>query len=81
MTSDERAKIEDLSKCNFVAIRDYYKNKRKVRNKEEKKAKLEENEKETTEFGFCVIDGNVQKIDNIRIESPGSYLDLIFINL
>ena len=66
MTSDERAKIEDLSKCNFVAIRDYYNRKRKNHTKEEKKAELEEKEKEAIDFRFCVIDGNIQKIDNFR---------------
>ena len=80
MTSDERTKIEDLSKC-IVVIRDYYKRKRKNRIEEAKKAELEEKEKEAVKFGFGVIDGNIQKIDNFRIDPPGCYLDLIFRNL
>lgn len=74
MTSAEKAKIKDLSKCDFKAMAEYYKaetEKRKARSKEEKKAETEVKKKEAAEYGVAYVDGHKQAIGNFRIEPPG----------
>ncbi|KAL0113236.1 hypothetical protein PUN28_012411 [Cardiocondyla obscurior] len=76
MTESERAKITDLSKCNFSDIHDYFVKKseeRKAMTKEEKQKIKEKNEEIQKEYGFCIIDGHKEKIGNFKIEPPGLF--------
>lgn len=76
MSSKEREKITDLSKCNFKAMHAYFMDvaeKNRNRSKEEKKALKEKNEELLKEYGFCNIDGHKEKIGNFKIEPPGLF--------
>ncbi|XP_034945495.1 DNA topoisomerase I, mitochondrial [Chelonus insularis] len=76
MTESERAKIMDLSKCNFREMHTYFLQKseeRKAMTKEEKKAIKEKNDEIAKEYGFCTIDGHKEKIGNFKIEPPGLF--------
>ncbi|XP_049962633.1 DNA topoisomerase I, mitochondrial isoform X1 [Schistocerca serialis cubense] len=76
MTEKERAKITDLSKCNFKHMHAYFVAKseeRKNMSKEEKKKIKEQNEEITKIYGFCVCDGHKEKIGNFKIEPPGLF--------
>ena len=76
MTSEERNTIQDLKKCNFGEIAEYYKEqseKRKQMTKEEKQEIKRQNEQMIAEYGFCVLDGHKQKIGNFKIEPPGLF--------
>lgn len=76
MTSEERAKISDLKKCNFKSMHAYFMDmaeKNRNRTKEEKQALKEKNEAITKEYGTCVIDGHKEKIGNFKIEPPGLF--------
>lgn len=76
MTESERAKIEDLSKCNFKEMHAYFLQKseeRKQMTKEEKQKIKEKNEEIQKEYGFCTIDGHKEKIGNFKIEPPGLF--------
>lgn len=76
MTESERAKITDLSKCNFKEMHAYFMLKseeRKAMTKEEKQKIKEKNEEIQKEYGFCTIDGHKEKIGNFKIEPPGLF--------
>ncbi|XP_017882324.1 DNA topoisomerase I, mitochondrial isoform X2 [Ceratina calcarata] len=76
MTDAERAKIVDLSKCNFKEMHAYFLQKseeRKAMTKEEKQKIKEKNEEIQKEYGFCTIDGHKEKIGNFKIEPPGLF--------
>ena len=76
MTASEKETIRDLSKCDFSAINQHFKDyteQRKNRSKEEKKAEKEKNDAIVEEYGFCMIDGHREKIGNFRIEPPGLF--------
>lgn len=76
MTESERAKITDLSKCNFKEMHAYFLQKseeRKAMTKEEKLKIKEKNEEVQKEYGFCTIDGHKEKIGNFKIEPPGLF--------
>lgn len=76
MTESERAKIIELSKCNFKEMHAYFMQKseeRKAMTKEEKQKIKEKNEEIQKEYGFCVIDGHKEKIGNFKIEPPGLF--------
>lgn len=76
MNSHEREVITDLKKCDFRRIAEYYKEeteKRKNMTKEEKQKLKAEADAITNEYGFCVVDGHVQKIANFRVEPPGLF--------
>ncbi|XP_046879396.1 DNA topoisomerase I, mitochondrial isoform X2 [Hypomesus transpacificus] len=76
MTSDERALIRKLSKCDFTEINKYFLLKaeeRKALTKEQKKVLKEEASLLTEEYGFCVLDGHREKIGNFRVEPPGLF--------
>lgn len=76
MTEAERAKIVDLSKCNFKEMHAYFLQKgeeRKAMTKEEKQKIKEKNEEIQKEYGFCTIDGHKEKIGNFKIEPPGLF--------
>jgi DNA topoisomerase-1 len=76
MNTAERERITDLSKCDFKAIGEYFREeaeKRKNLSKEEKKKIKEEKDAEAKLYGFAVIDGHKQKIGNFRIEPPGLF--------
>lgn len=76
MTPKERKIIVKLDNCNFHEIHKYLKEvaeANKNRSKEEKlviKAKRGEIIKK---FGFCTIDGNIEKVGNFCIEPPGLF--------
>lgn len=76
MTSKEREKITDLSRCNFKQMHTYFlemAEKNRNRTKEEKAALKAKNEETIKEYGFCTIDGHKEKIGNFKIEPPGLF--------
>ena len=76
MTDSERAKIVDLTKCNFKEMHAYFIQKgeeRKAMTKEEKQKIKIQNEEIQKEYGLCVIDGHKEKIGNFKIEPPGLF--------
>ncbi|CAG6021544.1 unnamed protein product, partial [Menidia menidia] len=76
MTSEERAAITDLNKCNFSEMSEYFKAQseaRKQMSKEEKQKIKEENERVLQEYGFCIMDNHKERIGNFRIEPPGLF--------
>ncbi|KAF7209959.1 DNA topoisomerase 1-like [Nothobranchius furzeri] len=76
MTSEEKAIITDLNKCNFSEMNDYFKAQseaRKQMSKEEKKKIKEENERLLQEYGFCIMDNHKERIGNFRTEPPGLF--------
>lgn len=76
MSSEERAVITDLDKCDFREMNQYFKElseERKNRTKEEKQKLKEENERIQIKYGFAWMDGYKQKIGNFRIEPPGLF--------
>ncbi|OWF56492.1 DNA topoisomerase I, mitochondrial-like [Mizuhopecten yessoensis] len=76
MTAEEREKIKDLSKCNFIEIDKHFKLKteeRKSMTKEEKLKIKNTNAEIQAEYGFCTMDGHKEKIGNFRIEPPGLF--------
>ncbi|XP_018025514.1 DNA topoisomerase I, mitochondrial isoform X2 [Hyalella azteca] len=76
MTSEERAVITDLKKCDFRKMHTYFLQKneeRKNRSKEEKKALKDKNDELIAEFGWCIIDGHKQRIGNFKAEPPGLF--------
>ncbi|XP_034151999.1 DNA topoisomerase 1 [Esox lucius] len=76
MTSEEKSKITDLTKCNFTEMSEYFKAQseaRKQMSKEEKLKIREENERILQEYGFCVMDNHKERIGNFRIEPPGLF--------
>lgn len=76
MTSEERAKLTDLKKCDFTEMSDYFKAQseaRKAMSKEEKQKIKEENERILQQYGFCIMDNHKERIANFRIEPPGLF--------
>uniref|UniRef100_A0A667XJN1 DNA topoisomerase I n=1 Tax=Myripristis murdjan TaxID=586833 RepID=A0A667XJN1_9TELE len=76
MTSEEKATITDLKKCNFAEMNEYFKAQseaRKAMSKEEKLKIKEENERILQEYGFCIMDNHKERIANFRIEPPGLF--------
>ncbi|KAJ3602627.1 hypothetical protein NHX12_030376 [Muraenolepis orangiensis] len=76
MSSEEKAKITDLKKCDFNEINDHFKAQseaRKAKTKEQKLKIKEENERLLQEYGFCLMDTHKERIANFRIEPPGLF--------
>ncbi|XP_036376807.1 DNA topoisomerase I, mitochondrial isoform X2 [Megalops cyprinoides] len=76
MTAEERDLIRKLSKCDFQEIHKYFVDKaeeKKAMTKEEKQALKEETNKQTEEYGYCLLDGHREKIGNFRVEPPGLF--------
>ena len=76
MTSAEREKIKDLTKCDFKAMHEYFITERETRRnmtKEEKQKLKELREKEAAQYGTAIVDGHKQKIANFRTEPPGLF--------
>ncbi|XP_058487005.1 DNA topoisomerase I, like isoform X1 [Solea solea] len=76
MTSEEKAKLTDLKKCNFGEMAEYFKAQseaRKSKTKEEKLKIKEENERMLQQYGFCIMDNHRERIANFRIEPPGLF--------
>eukprot|EP00035_Acanthoeca_spectabilis_P013906 m.262289 g.262289 ORF g.262289 m.262289 type:complete len:754 (+) comp16003_c0_seq1:60-2321(+) len=76
MTKDEKAKIKDLTKCDFTRMQAHYDSlseARKAATKEEKAARKEKEEKIREEYGFAMLDGHKQKVGNFRLEPPGLF--------
>ncbi|XP_063064717.1 DNA topoisomerase 1 [Engraulis encrasicolus] len=76
MTSDEKAKLTDLNKCDFSEMNDYFKAQSEARKQMSKDQKLkikEENERILEQYGFCLMDNHRERIGNFRIEPPGLF--------
>ncbi|MCJ8741348.1 hypothetical protein PDJAM_G00069600, partial [Pangasius djambal] len=76
MTSEEKSRITDLNKCNFIEMSEYFKAQseaRKQMTKEEKLKIKEENERLVEEYGYCLMDNHKERIGNFRIEPPGLF--------
>ncbi|XP_018594632.1 DNA topoisomerase 1-like [Scleropages formosus] len=76
MTSEEKAVITDLKKCDFTEMSQYFKAQseaKKQMSKEEKQKIKEENERVLQEYGFCIMDNHRERIANFRIEPPGLF--------
>eukprot|EP00095_Tigriopus_kingsejongensis_P004567 maker-scaffold462_size163801-snap-gene-0.41 protein:Tk04567 transcript:maker-scaffold462_size163801-snap-gene-0.41-mRNA-1 annotation:"topoisomerase 1b" len=76
MNEKEKEIIRDISKCDFKEIGVHFKKvseERKGRSKDDRKAEKERNEAIQKEYGFCTIDGHVEKIGNFRIEPPSLF--------
>ncbi|XP_068143623.1 DNA topoisomerase 1-like [Drosophila tropicalis] len=77
MTYNERKIIKDFHKCNFYEIFEYFQaesNKLRAATKEEKLSEKEENESLISKYGFCLLDGHCERINNFRLEAPGLFL-------
>lgn len=76
MTAKERAVIVDFKKCNFLDLNRFYEEEadkaRKARNRDKIN---KEKDKLAARYGFCLVDGKIQKVLNFRIEPPGLYLE------
>ncbi|KAF4077873.1 hypothetical protein AMELA_G00192890 [Ameiurus melas] len=76
MTFEEKSRITDLNKCNFVEMSEYFKvqsENRKQMTKEGKQKIKEENERLVGEYGYCLMDNHKERIGNFRIEPPGLF--------
>ncbi|XP_042562371.1 DNA topoisomerase 1-like [Clupea harengus] len=76
MTSEEKAKLTDLNKCDFNEMNEYFKAQSEARKQMTKDEKLKiklENERILEEYGFCVMDNHRERIGNFRIEPPGLF--------
>ncbi|XP_039512301.1 DNA topoisomerase I, mitochondrial isoform X4 [Pimephales promelas] len=76
MTSEERERIETLSKCDFSHMHKYFMEKaeeRRNKTKEEKLVLKEEANRLVEEYGFCLLDGHREKIGNFKLEPPGLF--------
>ena len=76
MTAEEAAIIKSMDKCDFTHMHQYYTERseeRKAMTKDEKLVLKQENEKILEEYGWCVIDGHKERIDNFRIIPPGLF--------
>jgi len=76
MTAEEREKITDLKKCNFVEIDKYFKEQSELRKQRTKEEKLEAKAKEEeirAKYGWSIVDGHKQQIGNYKIEPPGLF--------
>uniref|UniRef100_A0A3Q0S205 DNA topoisomerase I n=1 Tax=Amphilophus citrinellus TaxID=61819 RepID=A0A3Q0S205_AMPCI len=73
MTSEERAKITDLKKCDFTEMSEYFKAQSEARKSMSKEDKQVKNERILQEYGFCIMDNHKERIANFRIEPPGLF--------
>ena len=76
MTAAEKAKITDLTKCDFSKMSAYLdanSEARKARPKEEKEIEKVEKAKLKEKYGFAVIDGERCAIGNYNVEPPGLF--------
>ena len=76
MTAEEKAKITDLTKCDFskmTAHLDANSEARKARPKEDKEAEKLEKAALKEKYGFAVIDGERCAIGNYNVEPPGLF--------
>lgn len=74
MTAKERAVIVDFKKCNFLDLNRFYEEEAdktiKARNRDKIKKKKD---KLAARYGFCLVDGKIQKVLNFRMEPPGLF--------
>ncbi|XP_020025962.1 DNA topoisomerase I, mitochondrial isoform X1 [Castor canadensis] len=76
MTEEERELIKHLDKCDFTEIHRHFMDKaaaRKALPREEKQKLKEEAKKLQQEFGYCILDGQREKISNFKMEPPGLF--------
>ena len=76
MTAEEAEVITDFSKCDFRQIHLYYKDRSHAsRNmtKEQKLVVKREHEKLLDEYGWCMIDGRMEKVGLFKTEPPGLF--------
>lgn len=58
MQKNERSKIKSMAICDFSNIKEYQR---------------EEAENTREKYGYCLVDGNREKIGNFKIEPPGLF--------
>ncbi|CAG8665010.1 17328_t:CDS:2 [Gigaspora margarita] len=66
----------DFEKCDFTPICEYLeqeKERKKNMSKEEKAKLKEEKIKLEEKYGYCLLDGRKEKVDNFHIEPPGLF--------
>jgi DNA topoisomerase-1 len=68
--------IKDFNKCDFGPIRSYLDEQKMVKKAAtdgEKKANKAEREEVMFQFGYCVVDGHLEKVGNYNMEPPGTF--------
>ncbi|CAH0592459.1 unnamed protein product [Chrysodeixis includens] len=76
MEEEEKNLIKDIAKCDFSQIKDYFEllsENKKKQTTEEKKMLQSERKKIKNKYGYCIVDGNREKICNYIIEAPGLF--------
>ncbi|KAF5277198.1 hypothetical protein FQR65_LT03904 [Abscondita terminalis] len=76
MTDAEKEFITDLNKCTFEHMHNYFKSEfEKNRNmtEEEKRKIIKEKRDINKKYGFCNMDGQIEKILNFKIHQPGLF--------
>jgi len=68
--------IKDFKKCDFEPIRSHLNEQKMVKKAAtdgEKKATKAEREEVMFKFGYCVVDGHLEKVGNYNMEPPGTF--------
>lgn len=68
--------IKDFKKCNFEPIRAHLNEQKiikKAKSDAEKKATKVEKNEALFKFGYCLVDGHIEKVGNYNIEPPGAF--------
>ena len=76
LDKDKKKIIKDFKKCNFDAIRahlDEQKLVKKAITDAERKANKVTKEKVQFKFGYCIVDGHLEKVGNYNMEPPGAF--------
>ncbi len=74
--SPDAAKIQELERCDFTPITDYFlrlKEEKKAMSKEDKARAKEEKVAIDSVYGYASLDGRKEKVGNYRIEPPGLF--------
>lgn len=76
LDKDKKKIIKDFKKCNFDAIRahlDQEKLVKKAITDAERKVNKATKEKVQFQFGYCLVDGHLEKVGNFNMEPPGAF--------
>ena len=78
MTSREADTIKSMDECDFENIHQHYMEQSEVqkamcKTKEGRKKAKQEKRKILKQYGYCVIDGQKQRIGKFKIEPPGLF--------
>lgn len=76
LDKDKKKIIKDFKKCNFDAIRahlDQEKLVKKAITDAERKVNKATKEKVQFKFGYCLVDGHLEKVGNFNMEPPGAF--------